>query len=277
MPVEECRCLVQHRPSSVVLLCRRRLDVWPNVSLPPFNTRLQARRHQCRPSFLWGKKNRGKTKSFPWGKKHWGIQEELHPLASTASSTPPQLPLGGETLRNDEEIPLGYKISGTKEDLHPLTSAATSTSPQLPLGDKTPRHNPLASAETSTAPASLGGRNPRDKFMDTEDHAQDKTTTPNLQGCGRNDREELLLGDETLETEEELSLGDENPGTTTTTTPNLRGCGRTTTTKTTRIMGHRKDHGHRGSWTQQEPYTKRQRGLPTTKVEANEAGFSAGM
>ena len=29
--------------------------------------------------------------------------------------------------------------------------------------------------------------------------------------------------------------------------------------KTTMIMGHSKDHGHRGSWTQQEPSTKRQR------------------
>ena len=86
--------------------------------------------------------------------------------------------------------------------------------------------------------------------MDTEDHAQNKTTAPNLQGRGRNDKEELLLGDKTLGTEEELPLGDENPGTTTTTTPNLRGCGRTTTaTKkkgswdTAMIMGT-EDHGH---------------------------------
>ena len=113
--------------------------------------------------------------------------------------------------------------------------------------------------------------------MDTEDHAQNKTTTPNLQRCGRNNKEELLLGDETLGTEEGLPLGDKTPGTTTTTTPNLRGCSRTPTTKTTRIMEHSKDHGHRGSWTQQEPSTKRQRGRTTTKVEANEAGFSAGM
>ena len=94
-----------------------------------------------------------------------------HPLASAASSTPPQLPLGDETPRNDEEIPLRDKTLGTKEDLHPLASAATSMPPQLALGDETQRNNPLASAETSAAQASLGGQNPGDKFMDTEDHA----------------------------------------------------------------------------------------------------------
>ena len=93
--------------------------------------------------------------------------------------------------------------------------------------------------------------------------------TSNLKGCGRNYKEELPLGEETLGTKEELPLGDETPGTTTTTTPNLQGCGRTTKTKitatrfmdtesimyTSRIMatartmvikyhGHRKDHVH---------------------------------
>merc|ERR1739838_330933 len=50
-----------------------------------------------------------------------------------------------------------------KEELHPLVSAASLTPPQLPLGDETPRHNSLASAATSAAPASLGGRNPEDQ------------------------------------------------------------------------------------------------------------------
>ena len=100
-----------------------------------------------------------------------------HPLVSAASSTSPQIPLGDETPRNDEELPLGDETLGTKEDLHPLASAAASTPPQLPLGDKTPRNNPLLIAATSTAPASLGGRNPGDKFMETEDHAPKKNET----------------------------------------------------------------------------------------------------
>ena len=97
------------------------------------------------------------TKSFPWGMKPLRLQEELHPMVSSASSTPPQLPLGDKNRRNDEEIPLGDETPGTKEYLHPLASAATSTTPQLPLGVETPRNNPLASAATLAAPASLGG------------------------------------------------------------------------------------------------------------------------
>ena len=46
---------------------------------------------------------------------------------------------------------------------HPLASAA-STPPQLPLGDETLRHNSLASAATSDAPDSLGGQNPEAQF-----------------------------------------------------------------------------------------------------------------
>ena len=160
MPGEECIGLAQHRPSFVVLICRRRLDVLPNVLLPISDNGWRAQRHQRRPRFPWGKKPRGTTKSFSWGTKIWGLQEELHPLASTASSTVPQFPLGYETPRNNEEIPLGDKNKGSKEDLHPLASAATSTPPQLPLGDKSLRNNPLERAATLAAPASLGGPNP---------------------------------------------------------------------------------------------------------------------
>ena len=85
-----------------------------------------------------------------------------HPLASAASSTPPQPPLGDETPGNNKEIPLGDETLGTKEYLHPLASAATSTQPQIPLGGETPRNNLLVSAATLAALASLGGRNPRD-------------------------------------------------------------------------------------------------------------------
>ena len=85
--------------------------------------------------------------------------------------------MGDETPRKDEEMPLGDKNLGKKEDLHPLASTAPSMPPQLPLGDKTPRNNPLVSMASSAAQDFLGGRNPRDKFMDTEDNAQNENKT----------------------------------------------------------------------------------------------------
>ena len=69
-------------------------------------------------------------------------------------------------------FPWGTKPRGQKEDLHPLASAATSTPPQLPLGDKTPRNNPLASAATLAAPASLGRQNPEDNKEKTKTKEQ---------------------------------------------------------------------------------------------------------
>ena len=59
---------------------------------------------------------------------------------------------------------MGDKTTGPNEELHPLASAATSTPPQLPLGDETPRNNPLASAVSSTPPQiPLGGGEPEEK------------------------------------------------------------------------------------------------------------------
>ena len=144
MPGEECRGLAQHRPpSSVVLHCRRRSNVWPNVSLLTFDTQWQAR-HRRRLSFPWGTKPQGTTKSFPWETKPRGRKER-------------------------------------KEELHPMASAASLTPPQLPLGDETPRHNSLASAATSSAPASIGGRNSEEKFME-EEHEQRRTKISKQQG-----------------------------------------------------------------------------------------------
>ena len=139
-----------------------------------------------------------------------------HPLASAASSTPSQLSLGDKTPRTDEELPLGDKTPGMKEDLHPLDSAAK-----------------LA------APASLGGRNPGDKFME-EDHSKTKTRPRGNHLQGQRNRPTSRGAVETTKKSfswgtkpwghKELPLGDKTPGTTTTTTPNLRGCGRTATT-----------------------------------------------
>ena len=87
-----------------------------------------------------------------------------HPLASAASSTPPRIPLGDETPRNDKELPLGDKTLGTKEDLHPLTRRASLTPPQLPLGDETLRNNLLARKTSSTPPQlPLGDKTPGKK------------------------------------------------------------------------------------------------------------------
>ena len=138
MPGEECRGLAQHRPpSSVVLHCRRQSDVWPNVSLPPSDTRWRAR-HRRRPRFPWGTKPRGTTKRFPWGTKPPGRKEYLHPLASAATLTPPQLPLGDET---------------------PGTTKKTETQRQrrASLGGRNPGERRIAS---------LGGQNPGDNNND---------------------------------------------------------------------------------------------------------------
>ena len=72
-------------------------------------------------------------------------KEELQPLTSAASLTPPQLPFGNITPRNNF-----------------LASAATSAVPAS-HGGQTPRHNSLEKAATSAAPASLGGQNPEDQ------------------------------------------------------------------------------------------------------------------
>ena len=201
MPGEECRGLAQHRPpSSVVLHCRRRSDVCPNVSLPLSDTCWRAR-HRRRPRFPWGTKHRGTTKSFPWGTKTRGLKEELHPLASAASSTPPQIPLGGETPRKN-----------------PLASAESSTPPQLPLGDETPGTKEAPAGERGNidaTPASLGEQNPEER----------RRASLGGRNPGDKFKEELLLGDENLRTKGELPLGDETLGTTTTTPPNLQGCG----------------------------------------------------
>ena len=95
-------------------------------------------------------------------------------MGGVASSTPPQISLGKKNQRNNEDLPLWDKTPGTKEYLHLLASAATLTPTQHPLVDETPRNNPLASAKTLAVPASLGGRNPGEKFME-EDHAQRRT------------------------------------------------------------------------------------------------------
>jgi len=67
-----------------------------------------------------------------------------HPLAS-AASTPPQLPLGDESPRNNEELPLGDETLGTKR-----TKRRAS-----PAGER---------GVIDAALASLGGRNPEAQF-----------------------------------------------------------------------------------------------------------------
>ena len=158
---------------------------------------------------------------------------------------------------------------------HPLASAASLMPPQLPLGHKNPRNKKprgnqlqgkIPAGERGiidAAPASLGGRN--------------------------------------LGIKEELPLGEKTLGTTTTTTPKLQGCGRTTRSFPwgTKPWGQKKSFPwgtkYRGtmfmntarimetSTIMDTPRTmvieqrQRQRRRPTSKSEANEAGFSSGM
>ena len=74
---------------------------------------------------------------------------------------------------------------------HPLARAASLTPPQIPLVDKTPGN---------TKPC--GNKAPRTTT----------TTMPNIQECGRNNKEELLLGDKTQGYKRSASLGGKKPG-----------------------------------------------------------------
>ena len=108
-----------------------------------------------------------------------------HSLASAASSMLPQLPLGGETPRNDEELPLGDKTPGTKRrpspagergiiDAVPASLGGRDTKEQRrasPLGQKhrdKRRPSPAGKhGNIDAAPDSLGGQNPKEHIMDT--------------------------------------------------------------------------------------------------------------
>ena len=79
-----------------------------------------------------------------------------HPLAS-AASTPPQLPLGDENPRNDEELPLGDKTPGTKGRASPAGEHGIIDAAPASFGGQNPEDHRRAS---------LGGQNPRDKNND---------------------------------------------------------------------------------------------------------------
>jgi len=60
-----------------------------------------------------------------------------HPLAS-AASTPPQLPLGDETPRNDEELPLGDETPRTKRRASPAGERGVIDAVPAFLGERNP-------------------------------------------------------------------------------------------------------------------------------------------
>ena len=64
-----------------------------------------------------------------------------HPLAS-AASTPPQLPLGDETPRNDEELPLGDETPGTKGIASPSGERGVIDAASASLGGRNPEEQP---------------------------------------------------------------------------------------------------------------------------------------
>ena len=96
---------------------------------PSKNTCWRAQHHRGRPSFPWGTKHRGTQK--PWSNQLQGKTPAGERSIIDAAPTS----LGG---RNPEEHKnLGATSSKEKQ---PLASAASSTPPQLPLGDKTLRN-----------------------------------------------------------------------------------------------------------------------------------------
>ena len=127
-----------------------------------------------------------------------------------------------------------------------------------PLGDETLKNNPLASVASSKPPQlPLGDETLRNK-------------------------EELPLRDKTLRNKRRASLGGRNPGDNNNDNAQPSRVGLIERTKQNKTKQKR---NNQGSWTQQGPWssiimvitTKQQRWRATTKVEANEAGFSSGM
>ena len=104
-----------------------------------------------------------------------------HSLASTASSTPPQLPLGDKTPRNDQELPLGDETPGTKGRASPDGERGVIDAAPASLGGRNPeeqgrdspggknpgdKRRPSPAGERGNidaAPDSLGGRNPKEQ------------------------------------------------------------------------------------------------------------------
>ena len=115
-----------------------------------------------------------------------------HQLASAASSTPPQLPLGYETLRNDKELPLENKTLGTKRRPSPAGKRGNIDADPASLGGQNPEER------QRDAP---GGRNPRDKRI------------PSPAGeRGNVDASPASLGVRQPEERRRDSPGDETPG-----------------------------------------------------------------
>ena len=108
-----------------------------------------------------------------------------HPLARAASLTPPQLPLGDETLGNTK--PWGNQLQGqrTQKTLG-QTAPRTKTS-----GQPAPRKKTLGQPDPSTKkqkkhPTFKGAVTPRKKTSGQPAPRKKMKTTPNLQGYGQN-------------------------------------------------------------------------------------------
>ena len=116
-PPPPCReksvdALAQHRTSSVVLYRRRQLDLWPNVALPPSDTRWRAWHHRSRPSFPLGTKPRGTMKSFPWGTKPWGRKKTFTRWRARQHRRRPSFPWGTKPQGTTKSFPWGTKPRG---------------------------------------------------------------------------------------------------------------------------------------------------------------------
>ena len=87
---------------------------------------------------------------------------------SAASSTPPQLPLGDETSRNDEELPLGDETLGTKGRDSPTGERGVIDAATASLEGQNPGNNNNYNAQPSRV-GSNGDNNPNNKNTNNND------------------------------------------------------------------------------------------------------------
>ena len=192
-----------------------------------------------------------------------------HPLAS-AASTLPQIPLGDETPRNDEELPLGDETLGTKRRASPAGERGIIDAAPAFLGGRNPEAQFAVKRGNIGRPSFPWGTKPQGINRWRARHSMPPQIT--LGDETPRTKEELPLGDENLGTEEELPLGDETPGTTTTdNAQHLR------VRSKRKRNDNNKDHGHRRPCTKQDTAQPsrvrlKQKKNETTKMMPNHQG-----
>ena len=111
-----------------------------------------------------------------------------HPLASAASSTPPQLPLGGRNAEERRRDSPGGRNPGDKRRPSPAGERGNSDAASASLGGRNPRDERKPSpagkrGNIDAAPASFEGQNPEEHIMDTARTMEAKRQRPISKGA----------------------------------------------------------------------------------------------